>query len=99
MYAVIFKAEMNPLQEDDADIYCRIAKELRDLAVQKYACVEFNTVIEGRNEMTISYWQSLQDIKRWKQEPEHLMAQALGREKFYKSYQIQVVEVLREYKH
>lgn len=93
MYAVIFKATINKLDEQ----YSSLAKRLRILALESYGCLEFNCIIEGQQEIAISYWPDLDAIKKWKQDPEHLRAQGLGKRQFYLSYHVQVVEVLREY--
>lgn len=42
---------------------------------------------DGRG-ITVSFWKTLEDIKKWKNHPEHLKAQKIGREKFYKRMQI-----------
>lgn len=94
MYAVIFRAEIKELSQS----YIDEAKQLRDLAIKKYGCCEFTCVTEGLQEITISYWQDLEQIKKWKQDPEHLKAQDQGKSQYYSSYQVQVVEVLRDYK-
>ena len=93
MYAVIFRAEINELD----DTYSEMAAHMRDLAANKYGCVEFTSVTEGNQEIAISYWDDQEQIKAWKQDPEHLVAQELGRSKWYKSYQIQVVKIIRDY--
>lgn len=93
MYAVIFKAEIKELNDE----YSSMALQLRNLALQEYACIEFTSVTEGMNEITISYWKNLEDIKKWKQDPKHLIAQDLGRKQFYQSHKVQIVEILREY--
>jgi heme-degrading monooxygenase HmoA len=93
MYAVIFRAEINELDE----AYAETAARLRDLAINKYGCVEFTAMSEGSQEIAISYWKNLDQIKAWKQDPEHRTAQKMGRSKWYKSYQVQVVEVIRDY--
>lgn len=93
MYAVIFKAELNAVTDD----YSSLATRMRGLALEKYGCTEFNSVMEGLQEISISYWKTLEQINNWKQDPEHLMAQELGRTKFYKSYKVEVVEIIREY--
>ncbi len=36
--------------------------------------------------VTTSYWTSLKDIKAWRAHPEHLIAQELGKSKFYISF-------------
>jgi heme-degrading monooxygenase HmoA len=93
MYAVIFRAEINELDEAYADMAAR----MRDLAMQKYGCVEFTAMTEGKQEIAISYWDDQEQIKAWKQDPEHRKAQKLGRSKWYKSYRVQVVEIIRDY--
>ena len=94
MYAVIFRAEIN--KTDSA--YSEMAAQMRDLAKNKYGCIEFTSVTEGTNEIAISYWQSLEQITLWKNDVNHMAAQELGRSKWYKKYQVQVVEIIREYK-
>ena len=93
MYAVIFKATFNQL--DDA--YTRYARQLRELAMSKYGCTDFTSVCEGNQEITLSYWNSLNDIKTWKNDAVHQQAQALGKRKWYSHYQVEIVEILREY--
>jgi len=94
MYAVIFKAEMNNID----NTYLETAKNMRELALSTYGCVEFTSTSEGNNEIAISYWNSKEDIKAWKANKDHKKAQALGKNKWYKSYSVQIVEILHEYK-
>ena len=61
MYAVIFKAKTKELDES----YVTMAKRMRALAMSEYACCEFTAVTEGSEEIAISYWNSLEDIKKW----------------------------------
>ena len=93
MYAVIFKAKTKKL---DAD-YFKMAKRMRELAINKFGCVEFTAVTEGFNEIAISYWESMEQIKKWKQNREHLVAQKLGQEKWYEDYTVEIVEVISKY--
>ena len=93
MYAVIFKAEINELD----DSYLKIAKRMRELAIKDYNCIEFTSCTEGNTEIAISYWLNKEAIRAWKKNPEHQQAQELGKSKWYKSYQVQVVEVLNQY--
>ena len=93
MYAVIFKAEINKLDKS----YSETAQRMRELAINKYGCTEFVAVTEGTQEIAISYWKNQEQIKEWKLDAEHLVAQELGRSIWYKSYKVEVVEVIREY--
>jgi len=43
-------------------------------------------------------WLSEDDIKRWHQDSQHAVAQQLGRDKWYKSYVVEVVKVKRRYR-
>ena len=67
---------------------------MRELALNEYGCQEFTAVTEGLEEIAISYWDSLEDIKKWKQNSEHLIAQKLGTEKWYDNYSVEIVEIL-----
>lgn len=94
MYAVIFKAEIKQFDNQ----YNDMAKSMRQLAQQKYGCTNFIAVTEGKQEIAISYWQSLDDIQKWKQDAKHLVAQKLGKTMWYQNYQVEIVEILRSYK-
>jgi len=46
---------------------------------------------------TISYWKAETDILRWKSHAEHIVAQELGKQKFYSQYTTRVAKVERHY--
>ncbi len=94
MYAVIFKATLNTLDND----YSVVAKKLRQLALEHYGCLGFSSAMEGDQEIAVSYWENEQQILVWKQNAEHLLAQHSGRNKWYKSYEVDVTEIKRQYK-
>ena len=93
MYAVIFSAKIKKIDDE----YFTTAKKMRSLAMEKYGCTEFKAVTEGEEEIAISYWPGEENIQAWKNDPDHMHAQKLGRERWYSEYQVQVVEVEREY--
>lgn len=93
MYAVIFSANAKSLDEE----YLVVANRMREIAKQKYGCIDFVAVTEGDREVAISYWPNTESIEAWKNDPEHKEAQRLGREKWYSEYKVQVVKVEREY--
>lgn len=70
---------------------------MRDLALTEFGCLEFHAVTEGLNEIALSYWPDEDTIRAWKQHSDHLIAQELGREKWYESYSVQICKVNREY--
>lgn len=94
MYVVIFRAQIKELDTD----YSVTAAKLRELALSQFGCLDFHAVTEGNHEIAISYWPDEDSIKKWKQYSDHLMAQKLGREKWYESYSVTIAEVRRQYK-
>ena len=46
--------------------------------------------------ITVSYWADRDTIANWRQQAEHLAAQALGRQEFYEWYRVRVAEVVAE---
>jgi heme-degrading monooxygenase HmoA len=46
--------------------------------------------------ITISYWDSLDAIRRWGAHAEHRVAQAGGRERWYVAYRLRIVRVEAE---
>ncbi|MGR5175128.1 antibiotic biosynthesis monooxygenase family protein [Vibrio parahaemolyticus] len=93
MFAVIFRATINNLDTE----YRQLAQQLRDVALSRYGCVEFVSSSEGDQETAISYWTNEADITRWREDPVHQQAQRLGREKWYRDYKVEVVEIKRSY--
>lgn len=93
MYVVIFKATVLQFDEE----YDTTAATLRDLAINEYGCLDFIAATQGNQEIALSYWQNEQDIKRWKTDADHRFAQTMGREKWYKNYQIEIAKITRAY--
>ncbi len=47
--------------------------------------------------VSLFYWQDRQSIKTWREDPEHVKIQQLGRDKIFAWYKIRVCEIEREY--
>lgn len=47
--------------------------------------------------ITVSYWESLEAIRQWKANTEHLAAQELGRKQWYTAYKTRICLVERDY--
>ena len=47
--------------------------------------------------ITVSYWQSLEAIVKWKNNIEHTVARNKGRELWYQQYQLRICKVENEY--
>jgi len=88
MYAVIFVAKLNQTDET----YERLVHELRKRG-EKMGCIKVISVSNGKEEITISFWRNLEDIRKWKNDYLHVKAQAQSK-KWYKSFEIYETEVL-----
>ncbi len=91
-YAVIFTS----VRTDTENGYDDTAKRMAELAEQQPG---FLGVESARNEtgITVSYWESLEVIKNWKNNAEHLIAQQKGKDVFYKNYKTRIAKVERDY--
>ena len=91
-YAVIFTS----LRTDVENGYAETAKRMAELAVEQPG---FLGVESARTDIgiTVSYWESLEAIKNWKKNAEHLIAQQSGRDIFYTNYKTRIAKVERDY--
>lgn len=91
-YAVIFTSVRTA--EDNG--YEAMADAMVELARQQPG---FLGVESARDEtgITVSYWSSLESIAAWKRNAEHLLAQRLGRERWYQRYTTRICVVERDY--
>ena len=89
-YAVIFTSTQTDFQEG----YEKTAARMKELAHQQagFLGIESFRSPEGKG-VTISYWKDLLAIQSWKQNPEHLTAQQLGKHKWYKDFTIEVSKI------
>lgn len=73
-----------------------MANRMVELAEQQPGFLGMESVRDGVG-ITVSYWQSLDAIKSWKQHVEHLNVQQLGRDKWYNAFTTRIAKVEREY--
>jgi len=93
MFVVVFRAVI--LNSDEH--YLAQAKRMRELAIEKYGCLDITSATEADHEITVSYWQSKQHIEAWKKDAEHMQAQRDGINKWYRSYRIEVAEIVKKH--
>ena len=94
MVVVIFRAKIRHL---DAD-YAAVAARMRELALTQFGCLEFQAVSEGADEVALSYWPDETSVVAWKNHADHILAQQMGRQRWYRSYVVQVAHIGREYR-
>jgi len=91
-YAVIF----TNLQSDDTQGYSEMAAKMTSLAAIQPGYLGVESAREGMG-ITVSYWRDLESIKQWKNQAEHLEAQAAGKSRWYADYTTRIALVEREY--
>jgi heme-degrading monooxygenase HmoA len=91
-YAVIFTS----LRTEVEDGYHGTADRMVELAKQQPGYLGHESVRDGLG-ITISYWDSLDAIRNWKQQSEHLFAQQKGRTDWYSAYKTRICKVERDY--
>ncbi len=91
-YAVIFTS----LRTAGDDGYGAMAERMVELAAQQPGFLGVESARDGLG-ITVSYWADLESIAAWKQNAEHLVAQQLGRERWYADFRTRIARVERDY--
>lgn len=91
-YAVIFTSE----RTDVAEGYGEMADRMVELAQQQPGYLGHESARDGIG-ITVSYWESTEAIRNWKQNTEHLFAQQKGRAEWYSTYKTRICKVERDY--
>lgn len=91
-YAVIFTTTLSNQQEG----YVEMAKRMEELAQQQPGFLGMDSA-RAEIGITISYWASLDAIDLWRKNAAHREAKALGKSKWYASYDLKICRVLSKF--
>lgn len=91
-YAVIFTSTRTA----DDQGYADMSISMVELAQRQPGYLGHESARDGLG-ITVSYWQNLEDIRNWKMNTEHLLAQQYGKEKWYSAYKVRICKVERDY--
>lgn len=91
-YAIIFTSVRN---EGDKG-YSQMSEKMVEMVKNSPGYLGHESV---RNEIgiTVSYWRNLEDIKNWKNNNSHMIAQKKGKEKWYDCYKVRICKVESDY--
>jgi|GEM_PF-1721329 len=94
MYAVVFKSVLNESQDSS---YGKMADHMDELVKSQdgFIGAESYRNTDGAG-CTISYWESMTAIEKWKNNKQHIQAKTLGKQKWYKNYSVDIIHV-RQY--
>jgi heme-degrading monooxygenase HmoA len=91
-YAVIFTTLRTSIDKG----YLETAKQMEDLAKLEEGYLGIESAREEIG-ITVSYWQSLEAIVKWKNNMDHAEARNLGREQWYEKFKVRICKVERDY--
>lgn len=95
MVTIVFRSRLRP---DAGEAYPAVAAEMLELARTMPGFRSFKMFVADDGErVSVIEFESMADVDRWREHPEHRKAQAMGREQFYSEYRIQVCEPIRDY--
>ncbi|MBX9927358.1 MAG: antibiotic biosynthesis monooxygenase [Gemmatimonadaceae bacterium] len=94
-YAVVFTSQRTDGEQGHGATAERMVELAR--AREGFLGVESARDAEGLG-ITVSYWSSLEAIRAWKADTEHLDAQASGRRAWYERYEVRICRVERAYR-
>lgn len=90
-YAVIFAS-----QRTDGDKgYGKMADKMVELAERQQGFLGIESARDEGLGITVSYWDSLESIKNWKEHAAHQVAQERGKAEWYKNFSLRVCKVER----
>jgi len=91
-YAVIFTS----IRTEGDNGYGEMSQLMEEAARKQPGFLGVESAREGVG-ITVSYWTDLESIAAWKADATHLIAQRMGREKWYEQYVTRICKVERDY--
>ena len=93
-YAVIFTSKLDLSKAG----YDEMASQMNALVQKQEGFLKMESVHNNDGQgITVCYWRTIKDVKRWKEQTLHKQAQQLGKEKWYLQYAVRIAEVQESY--
>ena len=94
MVIAVFRSR---LRSEHADDFQQLADRMLELAQSMPGFISYKHYNADDGErVSIIEFESAEQIRAWREHPEHRRAQEIGREKYYEEYSLHVSEPLRE---
>ncbi|MFB7638836.1 antibiotic biosynthesis monooxygenase family protein [Peribacillus butanolivorans] len=91
-YAVIFSSQ----RTEGDNGYGKMSDKMEELASQQQGFLGVESARDEGLGITVSYWESLDAIKNWKEHSAHKVAQDKGKTEWYKNFAVRVCKVERD---
>lgn len=97
MIAVIFEVVPAAEKRDQyLDIAARLKPEL--IKIKGFVSIErFQSLVDPEKVLSLSFWETEESVREWRNTEMHRDAQLLGRETVFKDYRLRVAVVERDY--
>lgn len=94
MVVAIFRARIRP---ENAKDYYALAERMGEIARSMPGFISWKGYFaEDGERVSVHEWESAEDLRAWRDHPEHVEARARGRRDFYDEYTLYVCENPRE---
>jgi heme-degrading monooxygenase HmoA len=91
-YAVIFSSQ----RTEGDNGYGEMADKMVELASKQNGFLGVESARDEGLGITVSYWDSLESIKKWKESAAHKVAQEKGKSMWYEKFALRVSKVERQ---
>lgn len=95
MVIVIIRTRMR--EDADREAYEALGARMYELVSAMPGFVSAEDYAGDGESVSVVTFASAEALRAWRELPEHVEAQRLGRERFYASYEIRVCELVRAY--
>ena len=94
MIVILFRSRLTAAAGSD---YTEMDARMEELAraAEGFVDVKAYTAADGER-LTVVRWRDLESLRRWREDPQHRVAQETGRQLWYEYYTAEVAEVVRE---
>jgi heme-degrading monooxygenase HmoA len=93
MVITLFRSRLTSQAGDD---YSAMGAEMLERARTYPGFIAKEFKAEDGERLTVVWWENDELLAVWRRDERHLVAQKLGRERWYHCYHIEVAEVIRE---
>lgn len=92
-YAVVFASERTAGDNG----YGVMATKMDELASKQRGFLGAESARDANLGITVSYWETLEDIAAWKEHAAHQVAQERGKKEWYSRFALRICKVERDY--
>jgi heme-degrading monooxygenase HmoA len=94
MVIAVFRARIRSETQEE---YYALADQMGEIARAMPGFISWKGYFaEDGERVSIHEWESAEDLRAWREHPEHVKTQARGRERFYEEYTLYVCDDPRE---